>query len=76
MSTTRLKMAIHDLSCGGGGAVTVERALAQVPGVVEVSVNPMTETAYIDGDGDLVNPDDLIAAVTRAGFRADRPTDR
>ncbi len=48
----------------------VDRALAAVPGVLDVNVNLASETAtvtYLEG---AVNPETLIAAATRAGYPA------
>lgn len=70
MSTIRVTLAIHGLACGGGGALTVERALAKTPGVVQVYVNPFTEMADVEYDPRLSCPDRLLAAVERVGFRA------
>jgi copper chaperone CopZ len=71
MKTQRITLPIDDLSCGGGGALIVERALARTPGVVYVYVNPATEMAYIEYD-----PDRLVKVVEHAGFRAGAPSMR
>ncbi len=76
MSTARLTMAIYGLSCGGGGALTVERALAKLPGVVRVYVNPATEMAYIEYDPTRLGWEQLAAAVEGVGFRAGKPAAR
>ncbi|GBD20795.1 hypothetical protein HRbin28_01243 [bacterium HR28] len=73
MSTARLTMAISGLSCGGGGALVVERALAKLPGVVRVYVNPATEMAYIEYDPSRLSWEQLAAAVESVGFRASEP---
>ena len=70
MKNRRVTVFIYELGCGGGGALTVERALAKVPGVVQVYVNPVTETAYIEYDPAVADVDGLIAAVESVGFRA------
>ena len=70
MSTVRATLPIGGLSCRGGGALTVERALAQVPGVLVSSVNPATEMAYVQYDPAVCSPHDLLAAVEEVGFRA------
>src|SRR5689334_21661802 len=44
----RVTLAVEGLSCGGGGALAAERALAQLPGVVRVYVNAATEMAYVE----------------------------
>jgi P-type Cu+ transporter len=50
-------------SCAG----RVEKALAQVPGVLSASVNLATETATVETDGD-ASAAALAAAVERAGY--------
>ena len=74
MKTQRVTLPIDDLSCGGGGVLIVERALARTAGVVYVYVNPATEMAYVEYDPALVDPNRLIQAVEHAGFRADAPS--
>jgi copper chaperone CopZ len=76
MKTQRITLPIDDLSCGGGGALVVERALARTPGVVYVYVNPATEMAYIVYDPALSDPDRLVKVVEHAGFRAGAPSMR
>lgn len=73
MKTRRVTVFIYELGCGGGGALTVERALAKVPGVVQVYVNPAAETAYVEYDPAVAGVDGLIAAVESVGFRAGEP---
>lgn len=74
MKTQRITLPIDDLSCGGGGALIVERALAQTPGVVYVYINPATEMAYIEYDPALSDPDRLVKVVEHAGFHAGAPS--
>lgn len=66
----RVTLTISDLGYEGGGALTVERAIARLKGVVRAYVNPATETAYIAYDPSLVCQSDLVKAVERAGFGA------
>ena len=70
MKTRRVTVFIYGLGCGGGGALTVERALAKVPGMVQVYVNPATETAYVEYDPAIAGVDGIVAAVEGVGFRA------
>lgn len=63
-----ITLPIYNLSCGGGGSLTVERLLARTPGVIEVYVNPATEMAYIHYDPEQSSPEQLAAVIKRAGF--------
>lgn len=73
MKTQRITLPIYDLSCGGGGALTVERALARTTGVVHAYVNPATEMAYVEYEPTQIDPEHLAAEVEHAGFRAGIP---
>lgn len=73
MTTRRLKAPILHLSCGGGGALEVERALAAVPGVHSVYVNPLTEMAYVECEDTRPDERELVKAVNRAGYRMGKP---
>ncbi len=74
MKTQRITLPISDLSCGGGGVVIVERALARTAGVVYVYVNPATEMAYVEYDSTVSDPDRLMKVVEHAGCRAGVPS--
>ena len=73
MKTQRITLPIDRLSCGGGGALIVERALARTSGVVYVYVNPAMEMAYIEYDPTQSDLHRLIAAVKHAGFETGIP---
>ncbi|MDE2201288.1 MAG: cation-translocating P-type ATPase, partial [Burkholderiaceae bacterium] len=68
--------ASTDLDIGGmtcaACAGRVERALRAVPGVTEASVNLATERARVRG---AVSADDLVAAVSGAGYEAQVASD-
>ena len=70
-----LRIPVFGLGCGGAGATTLERALAAVPGVRSVYVNPATETAYVRGDAAVVDAWTLMRVIHRAGYHACRPVD-
>jgi Cu+-exporting ATPase len=63
-----LDLAIAGMTCAACSA-RLERVLNQVPGV-EARVNLATEKARLRYMPGLATPDDLVAAVTRAGFSA------
>ncbi|MCC7368782.1 MAG: heavy-metal-associated domain-containing protein [Chloroflexi bacterium] len=75
-SCQRVTLAIYGLSCGGGGALGVERALEGTPGVLRAYVNPLTEMAYVELDPGSTTHDRLVAAVRHAGFDASAPEPR
>lgn len=62
----RIELAIADMSCASCVG-RVERALAAVPGVLEVNVNLATERATIQG---VASAEALIAAADKAGYPA------
>lgn len=70
MAMTRLTMAILGLTCGGGGALTLERALARVRGVKRVYVNPVTEMAYVELDAEMAEVSQIVTTIESAGLRA------
>lgn len=76
MKLERTTFAISGLGCGGGGVLTVERALAKLAGVARVYVNPATEMAYVEYDPTQVTPRQLTDAVSRVGFHAAEPSVR
>lgn len=76
MSTERVTIEITGLGCGGSGALTVERALARLPGVKRAYVNPATETAYVEYNPTVVRPRALATSIEAAGFRPAEPVRR
>ena len=69
----RTTLPIYGLGCGGGGALTIERALTRTPGVRRVYVNPMTEMAYLEYNPAQVTPSKIVAVIEDLGFEAGRP---
>ncbi|HEV2672907.1 MAG TPA: cation-translocating P-type ATPase [Aliidongia sp.] len=69
--TTTLRLSITGMSCASCVG-RVERALTRVPGVTAVSVNLATEQALVTGPS---RAEDLVAAVTTAGYGATTVTD-
>lgn len=62
-------VSIVGLGCAGGGAGTVERALADAPGVLKVYVNPATEKAYVTFDPSRIGPEQLATIIRATGYR-------
>ena len=65
-----IELAISGMTCASC-ARRVERSLAKVAGVAVASVNLATERATVSYDTAIVAPDDLVAAVERAGYGAE-----
>ena len=57
-----------DFSCAGESA-GLERRLRRVPGVCNVTVNPVNEIAYVTFDPNRTNLAELEFVVSAAGFR-------
>lgn len=69
----RVTFPIYDLSCNGGGSLTIERTILQVDGVCNAYVSPATEMAYVEFDPSRCTPDALTKAVEHVGFHAGAP---
>ena len=69
-SRARVTFPIVGLGCGGGGALTVERALQQTPGVVRAYVSPATEMAYVEYDPARTDQSALERVISSLGYRA------
>jgi Cu+-exporting ATPase len=67
--TGRVILNVESMSCASCVG-RVDRALAAVPGVLEVNVNLAAETATITYAEGAVTPADLIATSTQAGYPA------
>ena len=57
---------MHCASCAG----LIERSFRKVSGVVNANVNFAAEKAHVVYDASLASPDQLIAAVVKAGYKA------
>ena len=64
-----IELAVTGMTCASCQAVT-ERILSKVPGVTHATVNLATETASVAYDPAVVGPNELIAAITGAGYGA------
>lgn len=69
-ATRRVTIPIYGFACAGSGALTAERALVRVPGVVRVYVNAFTEMAYVEYEPAATSVAQLAQAIGRAGLRA------
>lgn len=72
VGTDETELTLEGMTCASC-AGRVERALGQVPGVVEATVNLATERARVQTAGP-ADPGRLIAAVAAAGYTARRPS--
>lgn len=61
------------MGCGSSAPLTVEHALARVPGVVRVYVNRLTERAYVEYDPARCGPGDFAAAIRHLGYGGTTP---
>ena len=68
MKNERVTLPIYNLGCGGGGSLTIERALTKAPGVTQAYVNPATEMAYVVYNPALAQPEPQLPRPA-AGFR-------
>jgi len=68
MTTVRVTLPLYNLGYSGGEALTIERAIATLPGVTQVYLNPLTEMAYVVYDPALVGQQHLRAALDRLGY--------
>ena len=73
MSVTKLELPIEGMTCASC-AVRVEKKLNKLEGV-SAAVNYATERASVQFDAGAVSPEQLVAAVESAGYRAALPTD-
>lgn len=64
----RTTIAIYGFGCGGGGSLSLERALERVNGVDRVSVNAATEMAYVEYCPLECTVEDLLVVVRQTGF--------
>ena len=70
---TELSLPITGMTCASC-VRRVEKALARTPGVASASVNLATEKATVTFDPDTASPDQLRAAVEKAGYGVGKMT--
>jgi copper chaperone CopZ len=61
------QFGIIGLTCAGE-AIGLERHLRERTGVLKVTVNPVTECAYVTYDPDRVDPRSLVGVINAAGY--------
>lgn len=67
--TDALTLQISGMTCTGCSS-TVEKAIKQTTGVVDVNVNLMAEKAYIEYDPNQANIEEIIKNVEASGYQA------
>ncbi len=73
MSVQKLELPIEGMTCASC-AVRVEKKLNKLEGVT-AAVNYATERASVEFDAGAVSPEQLVAAVESAGYKAALPSD-
>src|SRR5919106_545203 len=69
---TRIALSVGGMTCAACQA-TVQRALSKQPGVLDASVNLMTESAAVTFDPAVTTPDAIVGAIQRVGYEAEIP---
>lgn len=69
METRKVNIAVHGLGCGGGGSLSLERAIERLDGIAGVYVNPATHTAYVEFDPQSCDTLAIVQTIKRLGFR-------
>ncbi len=67
VTTQEIRFAVTGMTCASC-VRRIEKSLSKVPGVAEVSVNLATEKATVAYDPTVAGPDQLKAAVEKAGY--------
>jgi mercuric transport protein len=68
-ATLDVKLSVRGMSCGGC-VNAVKAALEKVKGVTKADVSLEKNEAVVTYDSGKTNPDELIKAVEKAGFKA------
>jgi len=74
MAEKTVNIPVTGMSCANC-ALTVERTLKKVPGVVKASVNFASERASVEYMSSLTGIDEMVRAIEKAGYGAVRPDD-
>ena len=68
MRTQYATVPLQSIGCGSTGRAAIERGLRELPGVLEASVNPVTEMAYVEFDPAQCSEREVAAAVRATGY--------
>ena len=71
--TMRITIPVGGMTCAACQA-SVQRALSKEPGVLDASVNLMTESAGVTFDPAVTTPSALVGAIQRSGYEARLPS--
>ena len=74
MAEKSISIPVTGMSCANC-ALTIERTVKKVPGVVKASVNFASERASVEYIPSLTDIDEMIQAIEKAGYGAIRPDD-
>lgn len=69
----RVTIPVGGMTCAACQA-SVQRALSKEPGVLDASVNLMTESAAVTFDPEVTTPSALVGAIRRTGYDAALPS--
>src|SRR5688572_25379246 len=69
----RVTIPVGGMTCAACQA-SVQRALSKEPGVLDASVNLMTESAAVTFDPAITSPTVLVGAIQRTGYEAQLPS--
>jgi len=73
MHPAKVSLPVIGLSLGGCGALTVERVLTRLDGVLRVYVNPAMEVAYVDYDPGHITDDEIAKTIRELGYETALP---
>ncbi len=71
MQPAKVSFPVIGLSLGGCGALTLERVLARLDGVLRVYVNPAIENAYVDYDPERITPARIASKIRELGYETE-----
>lgn len=69
VSGTHVTLFVIGMGCPGSEAVSLERRLGRLPGVLRASVNGLSERARLTIDPAETSLDEVLDAIRSAGYR-------